>query len=215
MKKLGILLLTCLVLSGCTAVRIDTKDIDNTVNVILSKKNTLYNHVGKGYKYYVPRGVTYIDTNEFNEKLYSNGNYYYLYVDAVSYFYKKDIDYQVNKDAYYAKKFNIRDKTAYLEINKSEKNNKYFIEFMYNYAKIETLVDKGEINHAIMNASYILSTVKFNSKVIRLMLNENYFTNKEETYDVFTSKKKENDTDDFLQYSDKDNENKEKDKKKD
>lgn len=215
MKKLGIMLLACLALSGCTAVRIDTNDIDNTVSVILSKKNTLYNHVGKGYKYYVPRGVTYIDTNEFNEKLYSNGNYYYLYVDAVSYYYKKDLDYQVNKNAYYAKKFDMGSKTAYLEINRSEKNNKYFIEFMYNYAKIETLVDKGEINHAIMNASYILSTVKFNSKVIRLMLNENYFTNKEETYDIFTSKKKENDTDDFLQYSDKDNEKKEKNNEKD
>ena len=68
MKKVGLMLLACLVLSGCTAVRIDTKDINNMVSVILSKDNKLYNHVGKGYKYYVPRGVTYIDTNEFNEK---------------------------------------------------------------------------------------------------------------------------------------------------
>lgn len=205
MKKLGIMLVVCLVLSGCTVVRIDTKDIDNTVSVILSKNNKLYNHVGKGYKYYVPRGVTYIDTNEFNEKLYSNGNYYYLYVDAISYYYKKDIDYKVNDTAYYAKKFDIGKSTAYLEINRIEKKNKYFIEFMYNYAKIETLVDKEDINSAVMNASYILSTVKFNPNVIKLMLNENYFTNKEETYDVFTSKKSEVDTDNFLQYSDKDN----------
>lgn len=206
MKKVGLMLLACLVLSGCTAVRIDTKDINNMVSVILSKDNKLYNHVGKGYKYYVPRGVTYIDTNEFNEKLYSNGNYYYLYVDAVSYYYKKDLDYKVNEDAYYSKKFDVDGKTAYLEITKSEKNNKYFIEFMYNYARIETLVDKEDINDAVMNASYILSTVKFNPNVIKLMLNEDYFTNKEENYDEFTSEKSDVETDNFLQYSDQDNE---------
>ena len=214
MKKIGLMLLACLVLSGCTAVRIDTSDINNMVSVILSKDNKLYNHVGKGYKYYVPRGVTYIDTNEFNEKLYSNGNYYYLYVDAVSYYYKKDLDYTVNEDAYYSKKFEIDDKTAYLEITKSEKINKYFIEFMYNYARIETLVDKEDINDAVMNATYILSTVKFNPNVIKLMLNEDYFTNKEENYDEFTSEKSDVETDNFLQYSDQDNEKK-KDENKD
>lgn len=208
MKKVGLMLLACLVLSGCTAVRIDTKDINNMVSVILSKDNKLYNHVGKGYKYYVPRGVTYIDTNEFNEKLYSNGNYYYLYVDAVSYYYKKDLDYKVNNDAYYSKKFDVNDKTAYLEITKSEKINKYFIEFMYNYARIETLVDKEDINNAVMNSTYILSTVKFNPNVIKLMLNEDYFTNKEENYDEFTSEKSDVETDNFLQYSDQDNKNK-------
>ena len=83
MKKIVLLLLVGLSLTGCTAVRINTKDIDNTINVILSKDNTLYNRVGKGYKYYVPRGVSYIDTVEFNDKLYSNGNYYYLYIVVV------------------------------------------------------------------------------------------------------------------------------------
>ena len=78
MKKLIILML-CFLLTGCTAVRIDTTNIDNIVNVVLSKENNLYNRVGKGYKYYVPRGVTYIDTNDLNDKLYSNGIYYYLY----------------------------------------------------------------------------------------------------------------------------------------
>ena len=124
MKKVGLILLACLVLTGCTAVRIDTQNIDNMVSVILSKDNDLYNHVGKGYKYYVPRGVTYIDTNEFNEKLYSNGNYYYLYVDAVSYYHKQEIEYQENKNAYYSKKFEINDKVAYLQINEQkEKKN--------------------------------------------------------------------------------------------
>lgn len=186
MKKIIIALMLVFLVTGCTIVRIDTSSIDNTINVILSKDNNLYNTVGKGYKYYKPRGVTYIDTNEYNEKLYSDGNYYYLYVDINSYYYKREFDYKENKDAYYSRLIDINDKLGYLEIN--EYNNKYLIEFMYNYAKIEALVDKGDINNVVLNSSYILSTIKFNSKVIKLMLNDNSFINKEERYDIFTPK---------------------------
>ena len=186
MKKIVLLLLVGLSLTGCTAVRINTKDIDNTINVILSKNNTLYNRVGKGYKYYVPRGVSYIDTVEFNDKLYSNGNYYYLYVDINSYYYKKEFNYEENKNAYYSRLIDINNKYGYLEINKYK--DLYLVEFMYNYAKIEALVQEEDINDVVLNASYILSTIKFNSKVIKIMLNDNYFINKEERYDLFTPK---------------------------
>ena len=87
MKKI-VVLICILFLTGCSIVRIDTKSIDNTIDVVLSKNNTLYNKVGKGYKYYIPRGVTYIESSDFNDKLYCNGNYYYLYIDAVSYYNK-------------------------------------------------------------------------------------------------------------------------------
>ena len=186
MKKLIIMLLSVFLLTGCTAVRINTDKIDTIINVVLSKDNTLYNTIGKGYKYYKPRGVTYIDTNEFNEKLYSNGNYYYLYVDINSYYYKKEFEYKENNESFYSKYIDINDKYGYLEIN--EYKGKYLIEFMYNYAKIEAVVNKENINEVVLNASYILSTIKYNSNVIKIMLNEDYFTNKEERYDIFTPK---------------------------
>lgn len=186
MKKLVISLMLVLLVTGCSIVRIDTASIDNTINVILSKDNDLYNTVGKGYKYYKPRGVTYIDTNEYNEKLYSNGNYYYLYVDINSYYYKKEFNYEENKNAYYSRLIDINNKYGYLEINKYK--DLYLVEFMYNYAKIEALVQEEDINDVVLNASYILSTIKFNSKVIKIMLNDNYFINKEERYDLFTPK---------------------------
>lgn len=196
MKKLATLFLIFLFTTGCTVVRIDTKSIDNIISVVLSKENTLYNRIGKGYKYYVPRGVSYIDTNSLNDKLYSNGIYYYLYIDAVSYFYKKKIDYEENPESYYSKKIDD-DKGGYLEINKEEDH--YSIEFFYNYAKIEAKVKKKDIESVVLNATYILSTVKFNDNVIELMLNEEYFTNKEEQYDVF--KRDETITNDnFIQY---------------
>ena len=98
MKKVIMLFVLMFLLTGCnimgrSVVRIKTDNIDNILNVVLSKDNDLYNKTGKGYKYYKPMGVLSIDTNEFNEKLYSNGNYYYLYVDINAYYYKKEVDY--------------------------------------------------------------------------------------------------------------------------
>jgi hypothetical protein len=188
MKKLVILAVTALLLTGCTVVRIDTSNIDNIVSVVLSKNNDLYNRVGKGYKYYIPRGVSHIDTSDLNEKLYSEGNYYYLYIDAISYFHNKELDYNEKENAYYSKKIEINNKEGYLEINKVD--NLYFIEFMYNYGKIEALVPKNSIETVVLNATYILSTVKFNHNVIELMLDENYFTSREEVYDIFSAKEK-------------------------
>lgn len=185
MKKVLIMLFMLCFLTGCTVVRIDTKSIDNIVSVILSKENTLYNTIGKGYKYYVPRGVVYIDSNDFNEKLYCNGDYYYLYLDIISYYYKKDFTYIENKELYYSKKIEVDDKKGYLEITKID--DYYLVEFMYNYAKVEALVLKENINEVVLNASYMLSTIKYNDDVIKLILDEDYFTNKEEQYDIFTS----------------------------
>lgn len=187
MKKITILFMI-LLLTGCTIVRIDTQSIDNIINVVLSKENNIYNRVGKGYKYYIPRGVSYLDTTELNDKLYSNGVYYYLYIDAVSYYYKTKTEYIENNELYYSKKI-TGDKEGYLEIKKEE--NDYYIVFVYNHAKIEAKVNKDKIEEVVLNASYILSTVKFNDNIVGLMLDNDYFINKEEQYDTF-SKKNEN-----------------------
>jgi hypothetical protein len=199
-SKILFMLLSVFLLSGCTVVRIATDNIDTIVSVVLSKDNTMYNTIGKGYKYYKPRGVTYIDTSEYNEKLYSNGNYYYLYVDINSYFYKKEFTYKENNDSYYSRYINVDDKTGYLEINKQE-NGYYLVEFLYNYAKIEALVLEDDINDVVLNATYILSTIKYNSNVIKLMLNDDYFTNPEEKYDIFTPKEENSN---FLEYTEED-----------
>lgn len=196
MKKM--LLLACLLLlCGCSVVRIDTNSVDNIVSVILSKNNDLYNQIGKGYKYYVPRGVSYIDTADYNDILYSNGNYYYLYIDIISYYHNISKEYVVDPDAYYSRKIDINGKQGYLEINQQD-NGRYFIEFMYNYSKIEVLADRDDINDIVLNTSYILSTVKFNDNVIKVILDEEFLVS-EEKYDIFTSKKE---TDNFLKLED-------------
>lgn len=177
-----------LTLTGCSVVRINTSSIDNIVDVILSKDNSLYNHIGKGYKYYIPRGVTYIDTIEFNDKLYSQGNYYYLYIDVICYLYQKDVSVD-HTDSYYYRDIDINGKKGYINIQ--EVDDRYLIDFMYNYAHVESLVEKQYINDVIMNSSYILSTVKFNDNVIKIMLNEDYFKYKEEKFELFVNEDKD------------------------
>ena len=199
MKKIILLGLVTLILTGCTIVRIDTTSIDNIVDVILSKENTLYNRVGRGYKYYVPRGVTYIDSSGSNDKLYSNGVYYYLYLDEISYYYKKSVNYKVDNSKYYSRKINNQGKKGYLEI--TQKDDLYLIEFVYNYARIEALVPKEDINDTVLNCSYILSTIKYNSNIVKLSLEDDFLKNKEEKYNVFSSKN--NNDDSFLRYEEK------------
>lgn len=190
-EKIIILCLFVFFLTGCTVVRVDTTNVDNIINVVLSKNNNLYNRVGIGYKYYVPRGLTYMDSTDVNDILYSNGVYYYLYLDSVSYYYKTDYKFKEDSSKYYSKKLD----NGYLEI--TERQDKYLVEFVYNYAKIEALVSKDDIETVVLNSSYILSTIKYNKNVIKLSLKDDFLTNKKEKYEEFTSKKE---TDNFLRY---------------
>ncbi len=199
MKKKGIILcLLLLMLTGCTIVRISTTSIDNILDVVLSKNNTLYNRVGIGYKYYVPRGVTYIDSSGSNDRLYSNGVYYYLYLDEINYYYKNSIKFQADSSKYYSKKIKNGSNIGYLEITEKQ-NDLYLVEFVYNYAKIEALVPKEEIETTVLNSSYILSTIKYNHNIIKLSLDEDFINTREDKYEEFTSK---GESDNFLKYED-------------
>lgn len=192
MKKIALCILMVLLLTGCTIVRINTNNIDTIIDVILTKDNNLYNRVGRGYKYYIPRGVTYMDTDETNDKLYSKGNYYYLYVDVISYYQKISMNYNENSDIYYSRKLSKDDGFAYdgyLQI--TEKDDLYYIEFVYNYAKIESIVCKDDLNDAVLKSAYILSTIQFNDDVIELMIDSEKLNNREEKYEVFKNKKDE------------------------
>lgn len=189
MKKIILIFSLVLVLTGCSIVRIDTSNIDNILNVILTKDNKLYNQVGQGYKYYLPGGVTYIDSDDTNDILYCDGTYYYLYIDIIGYYYKNSIKYKEHSKVYYSKLISKKDgfkHSGYIEI--IEKDDLYYLEFVYNYAKIEAMVDKENLNNTVLNASYILSTIKYNNDIVKLMLDADYFTNKTGKYNNYKSK---------------------------
>ena len=188
MRKILIIAIS-LFLTGCSVVRIDTSNIDNILKVILTKNNTLYNQVGNGYKYYVPGGVTYIDSDDLNDVLYSDGVYYYLYIDAINYYYDVNKKYNSDDNIYYSKIINKSDGykyNGYLKIEKKDDLN--YITFIYNNAKIEAVVDDNKLNDTILNSTYILSTIKYNKNIIKLMLDDDYFTNKIGKYNFSSTK---------------------------
>lgn len=197
MKRILIVLCVLLLTTGCTIVRIDTNSTDNIIDVVLSKENKLYNQVGRGYKYYIPKGVSYIDTNDTNDKLYSNGVYYYLYIDVINYYNNKEYEIPNNEGHYYFKKIDVNGKKGYVDIVKE--GDKYLIYFVYNYAILEAKVELKQINEVVLNASYILSTVKFNDDIVELLMNGDFLKEREEEYSLFKSK---GDSSSFLKYLD-------------
>lgn len=189
MRKKVIILCILFLLTGCTVTKVDTTSINKILDVILPNNYNLYNRIGIGYKYYLPRGITYIDSDDTNDLLYSNGNYYYLYLDEIGYYYNLKTKYKVDSTKYYSKKITYKNKSGYLDITKEK--NLYLITFVYNHAKMETKVPKAEIKNAITYSSYVLSTIKYNKKIIKLSLGDD-FLKREEKYDEFSSKKHSN-----------------------
>ena len=196
MKKIMFVLVLLIVLSGCSVSRIDSNNyIDNMKNIIsLDIKN--YNKIGKGYKYYAPRGVTRTYSNDYNDVLRRGVNNYYLYVDVVSYYYKAPIEYEKIRNLYYEGKISNGKKEGYIQI-KEISDSKLFIKMDYNYAKIETYVNKKELNATIVDISYILSSLKFNNSILKKIYESGNFSSKDETYKLFDNKEKEGN---FLEY---------------
>ena len=109
---------------------------------------------------------------------------------------KKIAEAQKSENSIYYKEIKINDKKGYIDVKKQD--DKYLVEFMYNYARIESLVNKEDINNVILNSSYILSTVKFNNNVIKILLDEDYFKYKEEKFELFDKVEK---NENFLEYT--------------
>ena len=196
--KLFLFLLAVLILTGCSIKEINTKDYINNINTIISRESKYTNTNAIGYQYYVPNGVITAETTDFNQKLISDNMIYYLYTDVVSYYHNILVGYENNEDAYISEEIAHDNKRGYLEVN--EVNDKYFIEMMFNYAKIESYVDKKDLSDALVNISYIISSIKYNDDVIDSMFgNEKYNLSDREMYNIFETKKTVNDN--FLMYN--------------
>lgn len=197
-KKILALVLIIFFVCGCKSELITNKNIEVNMDKILTKKVKYANKDAIGFQYYLPNGVTVKEVNDFNQTLYSNGNTYYLYADIVSYYHKVSKKYKIDNNAYLSKKLSYRNKEGYLEINEDE--GKYFIEMMYNYAKIEASVPKYDLNDTIINMSYILSSIKYNNDIVENLLgSEKYDLSEDEAYNIFNSKKSSKE-DNFLDY---------------
>ena len=180
-KKIFLILLTSLCLFGCTKIT-DMSFTD--ITDIFTHQAKRANRTRTGFKYYLPSGMTVKNYGTYNEILKANRNYYYLYVDMISYVNKVENKYDEKNDAYYSSEIKNGDKFGYLEINLIEKNQ-YLIEIMYNYAKIEVMVDGDNINEALIYSVNILNSIEYNMSVINNLLSNDTLNYTEEEFNLF------------------------------
>ena len=196
MKKLLItLLLSLFFVSGCTIVKVSDKSISDIFETILYVDNSLSNTFMDGYSLYLPKGVTVIDKADYNLKIKDNKNYYYLYVDTIAYYYKTEKTFSEKYDHFFSKKIEYNGKKGFVDI--IDNGDYYFISIMYNYTKIEAYVKKEDFNSALMNMSSVLSSIKYNDKVIEGRVGSEKMTIQEERFNIFDSNIE---NDNFLKY---------------
>ena len=194
MKKIVMVILCLLLMTGCDKKDVNMNDYDAILNTFLNNKTSLINNYSVGYKYYLPTGVRVLESNNYNEKLYYNGYNYYMFVDIVNYYNKNEIDYNTNDKLYYSKKLDYNDKSGYIEIEKLD--SLYKIKLYYNYTKLEAYVSKDDIGQTLINMCYIVNSIKFNDSVIEMYVGSEDAKLSEETYDFYTPRKEGN----FINY---------------
>lgn len=195
--KRFILIAIVLLASGCTNINknlTNKDDIDKNFNslqaTITDSNYEMYNNYRTGYKYYTPKGLYVRGGSEYNEIINSSKYSYHLYVDVISFYNRVISKYEEDSKALYSKQINNKDKFGYVEVNEL-KNDRYLLEIMYNYAKIEVIVDKSDLEVAFANSMIILSSVKYNNDILTNLVGENVLTSKEIEFNIFETKKTE------------------------
>lgn len=189
-KKLLLLSIVIVLFTGC--YNINNMSNDELVNFNIydvGKPNTFL----KGYKFYTPVGMTLLNDINSNNILYCDGEKYYLYVDIVSFYNKVDNNYDSGNSPYFFKKIEYDGKVGYVQINKL--NDKYLLEIMYNYAKIEVVTN--DIKKALSNSIIVLKSIMFNEKVVKTLIDDNSLNYDEESFKLLGPNVY---TDNFLKY---------------
>lgn len=205
MKKCFLLILCLFLLSGCS--KIQDESLDAILNRGMNSNVSLSNTYRTGYKYYIPNGMKSIDSKDYNEVLYNDKYAFYLYVDVVSYYNRVIEEYKSSKDYYYSEFLQNGERFGYLQV-KSLENDKYFVEIMYNYAKIEVIVTEKDIKESVAYAIAILDSVTYNDTVLGSLMGDNVLNSKELEYNIFETAKSESNYLEILeQYDQYKNEN--------
>ena len=121
----------------------------------------------------------------------------YLYVDIISYYHKVDYTFQEDTSNYFSMAINRNNKKGYLEITKLE--DYYFVEFMYNYSKIEAHVLEKDLKKTVTEMAYIINSVTYNDVILNTLVGDNSLDYNEESFNIFKPKR-ESGT--FLKYDD-------------
>ena len=197
MKRLLLIFSLITLVTGCSLVDIEKQSYEEIVNSVFSENQNLKNVSLEGYSYYLPKGVLLKQNNSYNSILYYNHRKMYLYVDVVSYYHKVESSFQKDESNYLSMEIKQDNKNGYLEITELE--DYYFVEFMYNYAKIEAHVLEKDLKETVTVMAYILNNVKYNDTILNTVIGENALDYDEETFNIFKPKRE---TGTFLKYDD-------------
>lgn len=169
------LLISVFMLFGCTKINQQNNEYIEIVENVLANNNKYVNNSSKGYKYYLPIGVSIKKNINNNTILAINDINVYLYVDVISYYYKKNIEVSNSKDYDYVKDLGDN---GYLIID--ENNGYYFVNLNYNYSNIEFYTEKKNLNRLLTLSSIILNSIEYNNSIIKseIINKDNYSSDK-------------------------------------
>ncbi|MDD6879307.1 MAG: hypothetical protein PUD59_03640 [bacterium] len=194
MKKFFLIFIIMFLITGCTYVNFNNLTEEQIINDTLSRNINYSNKNYNGYKLYVPRGLKVIDKDEYNLKILNENDVFYLYVDVISYYYKTNTEFESNPKNIVSRKINSNGKNGSIDISKIDE--KYFIQIIYNYSKIQGYVAEKNLKKSLVNMITILSSIQYNDKVINTLIDEELLDYKEEKLDIFESK---SETSNFLE----------------
>lgn len=195
MKKIVVILLALVVTTGC--VNIKNTSLEDLTDMVINSKYSLYNHVNQGFKYYLPRTLKSVITDEYNEIIKSKYYDYYLYVDLVAYYNKKVSTYNQDNSLYYSRVINKDDKTGLINIDNID--NEYIVNIEYNYASIEVKCNEEDLNEVVTSSLVILSSIKYNDDVIENLLADDVLSSAEEQITIFDNQGDESNTLDVVE----------------
>ena len=183
MKKVLILLALLLICVGCT--RIDNvEDLNVIVGTVLNGEEKKANETSLGYKYYLPVGLRKVTDKDYNQKFKMNNNFIYLYADIVSFNYQNKLNFkEEDEEVYYYREIDNNGKTGYVIIEE-QTNGKYYIKIIYNYAKIESYIEKTQINKVLANSMIILDSIDYNETIIKNIIEEEYSVGTDKEYEI-------------------------------
>ncbi len=197
MKKIVLLIFLTFLISGCVNIS-DSSYEDIIKYAINSKYINLKNQSYSGFNFYLPNGLHIENKNKNSLILKKNNVKLYMYVDLISYYNKTHEKYFEKAGSYYSKEIINGDNFGYLEIN-SYKNDKYLVEIMYNYAKIEVIVAERDLKSVVTYAILLLSSINYNDTIVKNMVEENTLNYNEVEFNIFETAKDESN---FIEYDD-------------